>query len=59
VKKDPFFIDAFVVPGSGGLAGASGLVFFTPVPEPATLTLLGIATFGLLGCVWRRKQRAA
>jgi hypothetical protein len=29
------------------------------VPEPSTITLLGVATLGLLGCGWRRRKRAA
>jgi hypothetical protein len=31
----------------------------TPVPEPSTLTLVGLGTLGLLGYGWRRKQAAA
>ena len=27
-----------------------------PTPEPSTLVLLSIATIGLLGWVWRRRQ---
>ena len=29
------------------------------VPEPSTLVLVGAAAVGLLGCVWRRRRRAA
>jgi hypothetical protein len=30
-----------------------------PVPEPSTLTLVGIATFSLLGYAWRHRKRLA
>ncbi len=42
------------VPGLDDLAPASGLG--SMVPEPATLTVLALGTFGLLGYAWRRKQ---
>lgn len=31
----------------------------TAVPEPASLTLLGLGALGLLGYVWRRRQQVA
>lgn len=31
----------------------------TQVPEPSTLTMLGVALLGLLACVWRRSRRRA
>jgi DNA-binding beta-propeller fold protein YncE len=50
------FIDEFVPSGSGGLSGPNYLIF-TPrgpvVPEPASLTLLGMATLSVLGYAWR------
>lgn len=35
---------------------SSGTVRVVPVPEPATLTLLGTAGLGLLACTWRRRR---
>jgi hypothetical protein len=46
--------------GSAGLHQPSFLVFGpTPVPEPSSLTLLGLGSFGLLGYGWRRQKRIA
>ena len=33
-----------------------GYIDLVVVPEPSTFVLLGVAAFGLLGCVWRRKR---
>jgi DNA-binding beta-propeller fold protein YncE len=53
------FIDAVVPPGEGGLLHPNWLTFqTTAVPEPASLTLLGVGTLSLLAYSWRRRQRA-
>jgi hypothetical protein len=56
------FIDAFVSANSGGLDLPTFLIF-TPeqvgVPEPSSLTLLGLGALGLVGYSWRRRKRAA
>ena len=44
------FMDEFVPDGSGGLDYATDLQFFTPIPEPSTLTLLSVGLLSLLGC---------
>ena len=42
------------VSGLGVQAGQSFTVDLTPVPEPSTFALLGVAAIGLLGYAWRR-----
>jgi hypothetical protein len=49
-------------PTQAGTLGAhvvADIPFATGVPEPASLTLLGLGALGLLGCGWRRRRRAA
>jgi hypothetical protein len=42
------FMNEFVPGGSGGLSYATGLQFFTPIPEPSTLILLGVGLLSSL-----------
>jgi hypothetical protein len=55
---------AFVgVFASGGGLDVPAFLVFTPepaaIPEPASLTLLGLGALGLAGYCWRRRQRTA
>jgi hypothetical protein len=45
------------VDGDGGTDFDS--VTLTPVPEPSTLTLLGLGIAGMAGCAWRRRKANA
>jgi hypothetical protein len=47
------FLDIFA--SCGGLEDPTFLVF-TAVPEPASVTLLGIGALGVLGYGWRRPR---
>lgn len=50
------FLKTFVPQGTGGLSGPNELLFFTPVPEPGTLTLFGISIV-IGGCrLWIAKR---
>ena len=51
------FVTGFVPPGSGGL-NVPTVLTFGPIPEPSTLSLLGIGA-SLAAWGWRRRQLAA
>lgn len=54
------YVDAWAYyPGTMGQLSASNLGTrpTDPVPEPATLTLLGLGTLGILGPRWRRRKK--
>jgi hypothetical protein len=45
--------------GSGATAEDIKVIIPSAVPEPASLTLLGLGAAGLLGYGWRRRRAAA
>jgi hypothetical protein len=49
--------------GTNGAGGLSGLILVTSatptIPEPNSIALLGTGVLGLVGCAWRRRNRAA
>ncbi len=58
IRPNSFFkVLAESIPGTDNYIEIDNLMVGRVIPEPSTLTLLGLGTLGLLGYAWRRRKR--